>query len=82
MEYSIKEAPFHAEGFGKHVADYNDLLGPDDAIILKYVGQFIIQPRWEITMHLWPIMESGEVLADNMADKQNDGEFRICEEKR
>ena len=76
MEYLIKEAFLRVEDIGKYVADgCYDLLGPDGGIILKQAWASMIQPGWEITMHLWPIPEpppeedlAEEALAENMAD--------------
>ena len=61
MEYLIKEAFLHVDVYGPHVANGEyDLLGPHDEIIMKHVWETMIQPGWEISMHMWPIPEPPE----------------------
>ncbi|KAI1421219.1 hypothetical protein F5Y12DRAFT_40449 [Xylaria sp. FL1777] len=38
-----------------------DLLGPDGSIILPQAWEQIIQPGWNITMHMWPIAPPPEL---------------------
>lgn len=58
MEYLIKEAFLHVDVYGVHVANGEyDLVGPHDEIIMKHVWEVVIQPGWEISMHMWPIPE-------------------------
>lgn len=58
MEYLIKEAFLHVADLGPHVADGQyDLLGPKDEIIMPSIWESVIEPGWEITMHMWPIPE-------------------------
>lgn len=58
MEYLIKEAFLHVENYGPHVADgHYDLLGPKDEIIMPSIWDTLIEPGWEISMHMWPIPE-------------------------
>ncbi|CAF9938039.1 hypothetical protein IMSHALPRED_000641 [Imshaugia aleurites] len=72
MEYLIKEAFLHVADLGPHVADgHYDLLGPKDEIIMPSIWESVIEPGWEITMHMWPIPEpppEGDALAGGMAD--------------
>ena len=72
MEYLIKEAFLHVAGLGPHVADGQyDLLGPKDEIIMPSIWESVIEPGWEITMHMWPIpepQEGGDALEGGMAD--------------
>ena len=72
MEYLIKEAFLHVVDLGPHVADGQyDLLGPKDEIIMPSIWESVIEPGWEITMHMWPIPdppEAGEALAGGMDD--------------
>lgn len=73
MEYLIKEAFLHVADLGPHVADgHYDLLGPKDEIIMPSIWESVIEPGWEITMHMWPIPEpppeGGDALAGGMAD--------------
>ena len=73
MEYLIKEAFLHVADLGPHVADGQyDLLGPKDEIIMPSIWESVIEPGWEITMHMWPIPEpppeGGDSLAGGMAD--------------
>ena len=61
MEYLIKEAFLHVVDLGPHVADGQyDLLGPKDEIIMPSIWESVIEPGWEITMHMWPIPEPAE----------------------
>ena len=56
MEYLIKEAFLHVADLGPHVADGQyDLLGPKDEIIMPSIWESVIEPGWEVTMHMWPI---------------------------
>ena len=58
MEYLIKEAFLHVADLGPHVADgHYDLLGPKDEIIMPSIWESVVEPGWEITMHMWPIPE-------------------------
>ena len=72
MEYLIKEAFLHVADLGPHVAGGQyDLLGPKDEIIMPSIWESVIEPGWEITMHMWPIPEppeGGDALAGGMAD--------------
>lgn len=72
MEYLIKEAFLHVADLGPHVAGGQyDLLGPKDEIIMPSIWESVIEPGWEITMHMWPIPEppdGGDALAVGMAD--------------
>ena len=46
------------------------MVGPHDEIIMKHVWEVVIQPGWEISMHMWPIPEpppEGE-LVDELAN--------------
>ena len=54
----IKQAFLHVDIIGEHVNQgHYDLTGPDGGIILPQVWESIVQPGWEITMHLWPMPE-------------------------
>ena len=72
MEYLIKEAFLHVADLGPHVAGGQyDLLGPKDEIIMPSIWESVIEPGWEITMHMWPIPEppqGADALADGMAE--------------
>ena len=53
MEYLIKEAFLHMADLGPHVADGQyDLLGPKGEILLPSIWESVIEPGWEITMHM------------------------------
>ena len=68
MEYLIKEAFLHVAELGPHVADgHYDLLGPKDEIIMPSIWESVIEPGWEITMHMWPIPEPPEAVVDELA---------------
>ena len=61
MEYLIKEAFLNVLELGPLVADGQyDLLGPNDEIIMPAIWESVIEPGWEITMHMWPIPEPPE----------------------
>ncbi|UJO16681.1 uncharacterized protein CLAFUR5_04918 [Fulvia fulva] len=58
MEGLIKQAFLHVDVIGDHVHQgHYDLTGPDGEIILPQVWDTMVQPDWEITMHLWPMEE-------------------------
>ncbi|KAK4499965.1 hypothetical protein PRZ48_008151 [Zasmidium cellare] len=58
METLIKQAFLHVDVIGDHVHQgHYDLTGPDGEIILPQVWEVVVQPDWEITMHLWPMEE-------------------------
>ena len=63
MESLIKEAFLHVADLCPHVADgHYDLLGPKDEIIMPSMWESVIEPGWEITMHMWPIPEPLEAV--------------------
>lgn len=56
MEELIKQAFLHVDIIGPHVHQgHYDLVGPDGEIILPQVWEIVIQPDWNITMHMWPM---------------------------
>lgn len=56
MEELIKQAFLHVEVIGPRVQEgLYDLIGPDGEIILPSVWEKVIQPDWNITMHMWPM---------------------------
>ena len=58
MEELIKQAFLHVDIIGPHVHQgHYDLVGPDGEIILPQVWETMIQPDWNITMHMWPMPE-------------------------
>jgi hypothetical protein len=58
MEALIKKAFLHVDVIGPHVVDgHYDLVGPEGEIILPQVWETMIQPDWEVTMHMWPMPE-------------------------
>ncbi|KAK5173682.1 uncharacterized protein LTR77_002363 [Saxophila tyrrhenica] len=58
MEGLIKQAFMAMEPIGEHVRQGRyDLTGPDGEIILPQVWENMVQPDWEIEMHMWPIAE-------------------------
>jgi hypothetical protein len=58
METLIKQAFLHVDTIGDHVHQgHYDLTGPDGEIILPQVWDSMIQPDWEVTMHMWPMEE-------------------------
>jgi len=58
MESLIKQAFMQIDEIGDHVrSGHYDLTGPDNEIILPQVWENMIQPDWEIEMHMWPMPE-------------------------
>jgi hypothetical protein len=58
MEELIKQAFLHVDIIGPHVHQgHYDLVGPDGEIILPQVWETMIQPDWNVTMHMWPMPE-------------------------
>jgi hypothetical protein len=58
MEALVKKAFLHVDVIGPHVVDgHYDLVGPEGEIILPQVWETMIQPDWEVTMHMWPMPE-------------------------
>ena len=54
MELLITEAFLHVKYLGPLVADGRYfLLGPDRAVIVNHLWEKLIQPGWEISMHIW-----------------------------
>ena len=61
MEHMIKGAFSHVADLGSHVADGQyDLFGPEGEIIMPSIWESVIEPGWEITMHMWPIAEPSQ----------------------
>lgn len=58
MDELIQQAFLHVDVIGPHVRNgHYDLVGPNGEIILKQVWESVIQPDWQITMHMWPLPE-------------------------
>lgn len=58
MRTLIEQAFVQIDVIGDHVRQgHYDLQGPDGEIILPQVWENMIQPDWEIEMHLWPFEE-------------------------
>ncbi|KAF2230585.1 hypothetical protein EV356DRAFT_418723, partial [Viridothelium virens] len=58
MEELICQAFEHVDIIGYHVQErHYDLMGPNGEIILPQVWETVVQPDWNITMHLWPMEE-------------------------
>ena len=59
------------EHYGPHVHEgMYDLVGPHGEIVMKSVWETMVEPGWEITMHMWPLPEPQEAdpLAEGLAD--------------
>ena len=68
MEGLIKQAFLHVDVIGEQVHQgHYDLCGPDGEIILPQVWDTMIQPDWEISMHMWPIPEEEKKKKDKMS---------------
>ncbi|KAI0449404.1 hypothetical protein F5B21DRAFT_49132 [Xylaria acuta] len=60
MQELIEAAFLHVDVIGSEVREgHYDLVGPDGAIILPQTWEEIIQPGWNISMHMWPMAPSG-----------------------
>ncbi|KAI1757591.1 hypothetical protein F4782DRAFT_135191 [Xylaria castorea] len=60
MQELIEAAFLHVDVLGPEVrAGHYDLIGPDGMIILPSTWEEIIQPGWNISMHMWPIAPFG-----------------------
>lgn len=56
MEDLIKQAFLHVDAIGPHVQEgHYDLVGPNGEIILPSVWERVVEPDWNITMHMWPM---------------------------
>ncbi|KAH7555664.1 hypothetical protein BM1_07287 [Bipolaris maydis] len=61
MEELIKQAFLHVDVIGPHVHQgHYDLVGPDGQVILPQVWQALVQPGWNVTMHMWPMPEASQ----------------------
>ncbi|KAK8021657.1 hypothetical protein PG990_006795 [Apiospora arundinis] len=62
MEELIKQTFLHVDVIGPHVqAGHYDLLTSDGEIILPQVWDKVIEPDWEISMHMWPMGETPHI---------------------
>jgi len=62
MEELIRQSFLHVQVIGPHVADgHYDLIGPNGEIILPQMWETMIEPDWQITMHMWPMPEPKSV---------------------
>ena len=58
MEELIRQAFLHVDVLGPRVAEGRyDLIGPNGEIILPQAWESMIEPDWDITMHMWPSPE-------------------------
>ncbi len=56
MEDLIRQAFLHVAVLGPLVQEgHYDLLGPSGQIILPTVWERVVEPGWDITMHMWPM---------------------------
>lgn len=56
MEELIKQAFQYVDIIGPHVqVGHYDLIGPMGEIILPAVWDKVIEPGWEVSMHMWPM---------------------------
>ena len=70
METLIKQAFLHVDVLGEHVHQgHYDLMGPDGEIILPQVWDTMIQPDWEVSMHMWPMPEDDGVGSSKKKDR-------------
>ncbi len=58
MEELVKQAFLHVDVIRPYVEKgHYDLVGPNEEIILPQVWESIIEPGWEIAMHMWSMPE-------------------------
>jgi hypothetical protein len=58
MEELINQAFLHVGIIGEHVQQGRyDLVGPEGEVILPQLWETVIEPGWEIKMHMWLIPE-------------------------
>ncbi|KAH7408604.1 hypothetical protein DE146DRAFT_752730 [Phaeosphaeria sp. MPI-PUGE-AT-0046c] len=58
MEELVKQAFLHVDVIGPHVQEgHYDLVDSNSKIILPQTWSHLVQPGWEITMHMWPMPE-------------------------
>lgn len=56
MKDLIDQAFLHVDIIGPHVIEGQyDLVGPSGDILLPAVWETVVEPDWDITMHMWPI---------------------------
>jgi len=56
FESLIRQAFFHVDIIGPQVTDgFFDILSPKGHVILPSVWDDVIEPGWEISMHMWPM---------------------------
>jgi hypothetical protein len=59
MESLIKQAFVHADVIGARVHEgHYDLMGPTGEIVLPQVWDMMVEPGWEVFMHMWPVAET------------------------
>lgn len=59
MEGLIHRAFLHVDVLGPHVQEgHFDLVGPNGDIILPSEWESVVEPGWNITMHMWPMVET------------------------
>lgn len=55
----VKQAFQHVDVIGTHVNDgYYDILSPKRHIILPSLWDDVIEPGWEVSMHMWPMPDT------------------------
>lgn len=73
METLIKQAFMQIDDIGDHVRQgHYDLTGPDGEIILPQVWENMVQPDWEIEMHMWPLPEKEKKKGKHAVDPSVD----------
>ena len=59
MENLLSEAFSHVDVIGREVLEgHYDLMDPEGCLILPSVWEDTIQPGWEISMQMWPMVDS------------------------
>lgn len=61
----IRQAFEHINFLGPHVSDgHYDILDPNGRVILPSVWDAVVEPGWEVSMHMWPMNQ------DSIEDKR------------
>jgi hypothetical protein len=76
MESLIKQAFAHVDVVGAHVQEgHYDLMSPAGEIVLPQVWDMMVEPGWEVSMHMWPVPETPKKKKkekDKKAENPND----------
>lgn len=73
----VSQAFLHVEIIGPQVLDgYYDIVSPKGHMILPSVWDEIIEPGWQLSMHMWPMPETQLRPGPHLSASQHDVRFR------